>query len=84
MGLPKQQYRNRVLAALPKAEIDRFTPYLLTLLSLVEAEATLTEKGQNYLTLAKQEVQRISKIAHGTPDLELTSWSCQRGKWVQP
>jgi hypothetical protein len=63
----KQQYRNRVLAALPKAGIDPFTPYLLNLLRLIEAEATLTEKGQHYLSLAKEEVQRISEIAHDTP-----------------
>jgi CRP-like cAMP-binding protein len=29
MGLPKQQYKNRVLAALPKAEIDRLKPHLV-------------------------------------------------------
>lgn len=28
MGLPKQQYNNRVLAALPKAEIERLKPHL--------------------------------------------------------
>jgi CRP-like cAMP-binding protein len=28
MGLPKQQYKNRVLTALPKSEIDRLKPHL--------------------------------------------------------
>jgi hypothetical protein len=68
MAPPKLQYKNRVLAALPKAEIDRFAQNLLNLLYLVEAEATLTEKGRHYLTLAKEEIHRISEITHETPD----------------
>jgi signal transduction histidine kinase len=68
MAPPKLQYKNRVLAALPKAEIDRFAQNLLNLLYLLEGEATLTEKGRHYLSLAKEEVRRISEIAHETLD----------------
>ncbi len=31
---------------------------------LIEKERTLTEKGRQYLTLAREEVQRISQILH--------------------
>jgi two-component system, NtrC family, sensor kinase len=41
---------------------------LLNLLYLLQAEATLTEKGRTYLALAKEEVSRLSQIAHATLD----------------
>src|SRR5438445_12681330 len=40
MGLPQQQYRNRVLAALPEAEIERLRPHL-TPLSLEQHKSLL-------------------------------------------
>jgi two-component system NtrC family sensor kinase len=44
-------------------EINNPLDSLLNLLYLLEAEATLTEKGRHYLTLAQEEVRRISQIA---------------------
>lgn len=45
-------------------EINNPLDSLLNLLYLMECEATLTEKGRHYLTLAREEVDRISQIAH--------------------
>ena len=45
-------------------EINNPLDSLLNLLYLMEAEANLTEKGRHYLTLAKEEVHRISQITH--------------------
>jgi two-component system, NtrC family, sensor kinase len=45
-------------------EINNPLDSLLSLLYLVEGEATLTVKGRQYLTLAEEEVQRVSQIAH--------------------
>jgi signal transduction histidine kinase len=49
-------------------EINNPLDSLLNLLYLLEGEATLTAKGQRYLTLAKEEVRRVSQIAHETLD----------------
>jgi signal transduction histidine kinase len=57
-----------VLPASVAHEINNPLDSLLNLLYLVEGEATLTEKGQRYLTLAKEEVRRVSQIAHETLD----------------
>jgi signal transduction histidine kinase len=46
-------------------EINNPLDALLNILYLLEAEDTLTEKGCHYLALAKEEVHRISRIAHG-------------------
>jgi two-component system NtrC family sensor kinase len=45
-------------------EINNPLDSLLNLLYLAECEATLTEKGRHYFALAKEEVARISQIAH--------------------
>jgi len=52
------------LAASLAHEINNPLDSLVSLLYLMKAEATLTEKGSQYLTLAEEEVQRISQIAH--------------------
>ena len=45
-------------------EINNPLDSLLNLLYLTECEATLTQKGRHYLTLAKDEVARISQITY--------------------
>jgi signal transduction histidine kinase len=45
-------------------EINNPLNAVLNLLYLVEREATLSNKGRQYLMLAQQEVHRISEIAH--------------------
>jgi two-component system NtrC family sensor kinase len=45
-------------------EIKNPLDSLSNLLYLLEAEATLSEKGHTYLALAKEEVSRLSQIAH--------------------
>jgi len=57
-----------VLPASAAHEIKNPLDSLLNLLYLLEGEATLTEKGQHYLSLAKEEVRRVSQIAHETLD----------------
>jgi signal transduction histidine kinase len=52
------------LAASLAHEINNPLDSLLTLLYLMKAEATLTQKGSQYLMLAEEEVRRISQIAH--------------------
>jgi signal transduction histidine kinase len=52
------------LAASLAHEINNPLDSLRTLLYLMKAEATLTQKGHQYLMLAEEEVQRISQIAH--------------------
>jgi CheY-like chemotaxis protein/two-component sensor histidine kinase len=52
------------LAASLAHEINNPLDSLLSLLCLIKAEATFTEKGSQYLALAEEEVQRISQIAH--------------------
>lgn len=49
-------------------EINNPLDSLLNLLYLIEAEANPTEKGRHYLSLAKEEVRRVSQIAHQTLD----------------
>jgi two-component system, NtrC family, sensor kinase len=53
------------LAAALAHEINNPLDSLMNLLYLMESEANLTEKGRHYLTLAKEEVNRISQITHG-------------------
>jgi two-component system CheB/CheR fusion protein len=45
-------------------EINNPLDALLNLLHLAESEATLTEKGRQYLILAREEIHRISQITH--------------------
>lgn len=47
-------------------EINNPLDSLLNLLYLIEAEVNPTEKGRHYLSLAKEEVRRISQITHET------------------
>lgn len=49
-------------------EVNNPLDALLNLLYLLEAEDALTDKGRHYLSLAKEEVHRISQIAHGAMD----------------
>lgn len=49
-------------------EINNPLDALLNLLYLLEGEATLTEKGRQYLSLAEEEVRRVSQIAHEALD----------------
>jgi len=56
------------LAASLAHEINNPLDSLLTLLYLMKAEATLTQKGSQYLMLAEEEVRRISQIAHAALD----------------
>jgi len=49
-------------------EINNPLDSLLNLLYLIEAETNPTEKGRHYLSLAKEEVRRISQITHETLD----------------
>jgi CheY-like chemotaxis protein len=55
-------------AATMAHEINNPLDSLLNLLYLVDAEATLTEKGSHYLDVARDEVCRISQIAHAALD----------------
>jgi signal transduction histidine kinase len=52
------------LAASIAHEISNPLDALLNLLYLLESEATLTVKGHHYLMLAREEVDRVSQIAH--------------------
>jgi signal transduction histidine kinase len=45
-------------------EINNPLDALLSLLYLLESETTLSERGREHLTLATEEVRRISSIAH--------------------
>jgi len=54
------------LSASAVHEIKNPLDSLLTLLYLLEGEATLSEKGRRYLSLALEEVRRITQIAHET------------------
>src|SRR5439155_5254915 len=51
-------------------EINNPLDSLLNLLYLLEPEATLTSKGRHYLTLAQEEVRRVSLIARETLNQE--------------
>src|SRR5438874_10608911 len=53
----------KVTSAAAAHEIKNPLDSLLNLLYLLEPEATLTEKGHHYLSLAQEEVRRISQIA---------------------
>ena len=56
------------LAASLAHEINNPLDSVLNLLCLVKTEATLTDQGRHYLTLAEEEVQRVSQIAHAALD----------------
>jgi two-component system NtrC family sensor kinase len=56
------------LAASIAHEINNPLDSLLNLLYLIKAEANLTAKGHEYLTLAQEEIQRLSEIARETMD----------------
>lgn len=51
------------LAASLAHEINNPLDSVLNLLYLVKSETALTERGRHYLTLAEEELQRVSKIA---------------------
>jgi signal transduction histidine kinase len=64
---PEGQTRPRDVTSSPASaahEIKNPLDSLLNLLYLLEAEATLSEKGRSYLALAKGEVSRLTEIAH--------------------
>lgn len=52
------------LCACAAHEINNPLDSLLNLLHLLEGEGTLSEKARGYVTLAKEEVSRLSQIAH--------------------
>jgi signal transduction histidine kinase len=56
------------LAASLAHEINNPLESVLNLLYLVKMETALTESGRRYLTLAEEELQRVSKIAHAALD----------------
>jgi two-component system, NtrC family, sensor kinase len=58
----------KVLSPSAAHDINNPLDSLLNLLYLIEAEANPSEKGRHYLALAKEEVRRISQIAHETLD----------------
>jgi len=49
-------------------EINNPLDSLLNILYLIDGEAALTEKGSHYLAVAREEVNRISQIAHAALD----------------
>jgi two-component system NtrC family sensor kinase len=53
------------MAASLAHEINNPLDSLLNLLYLLESEANFTDKGHRYLALAREEIHRISQIAHG-------------------
>jgi len=55
-----------VMSASVAHEIKNPLTSLLNLLYLLEGEATLTKTGRQYLSLAREEVRRVSKIAQQT------------------
>lgn len=57
-----------VLAAQVAHEINNPLETLVNLLYLLETEATFSAKGRQYLLLAREEVFRLSKIAHQALD----------------
>jgi len=59
---------SKILSPSAAHDINNPLDSLLNLLYLVEAEANPSEKGRHYLALAKEEVRRISQIAHETLD----------------
>jgi signal transduction histidine kinase len=63
--LPPEESR---LAASLAHEINNPLDSVLSLLYLVESEATLTEKGRQYLRQAEEEIQRVAQIAHAALD----------------
>ena len=63
--LPTQEGR---LAASLAHEINNPLDSVLNLLYLVESEHSLTAKGQRYLRMAEEEVQRVAQIAHAALD----------------
>jgi len=56
------------LSASAAHDINNPLDALLNLLYLLETEPNLTEQGRHYLSLAQEEVRRISLIAHETLD----------------
>jgi two-component system, NtrC family, sensor kinase len=56
------------LAASLAHEINNPLDSVLNLLYLVKGETALTEKGRHYLTLAEEELQRVSQIANAALD----------------
>jgi signal transduction histidine kinase len=56
------------LAASLAHEINNPLDSVLNLLFLVKSETALTEKGRHYLTLAEEELQRVSNIAQAALD----------------
>jgi signal transduction histidine kinase len=65
----RQEHRTQHRCPHPPAhDINNPLDALLNLLYLLETEPNLTEQGRHYLSLAQEEVRRISLIAHETLD----------------
>lgn len=64
-ALPTEESR---LAASLAHEINNPLDSVLNLLYLVESEGALSDKGQQYLRMAEEEVQRVAQIAHAALD----------------
>jgi signal transduction histidine kinase len=63
-GIPPGTTEERALLASLVHEINNPLDSLLNLLYILESEAALTEEGRVHLALAREEVRRISQIAH--------------------
>jgi two-component system CheB/CheR fusion protein len=61
---PPPPEHERGVAAFLAHEINNPLEALLNLLYLIEGDATLTEKGRDYLAQAREEAGRISRISH--------------------
>jgi len=65
---PPAENENRIVSSLAH-EINNPLEALHQLHYLIEAEGTLEEKGRQYLALAREEVQRISRTLHAAMEL---------------
>jgi signal transduction histidine kinase len=68
---PENENGNGIVASLAH-EINNPLEALHHLHHLIEVKGTLTEKGRQYLALARQEVQRISQILHAAMEFRDT------------
>ena len=68
---PENENGNGIVASLAH-EINNPLEALHHLHYLIEVKGTLTEKGRQYLTLAREEVQRISQILHAAMEFRDT------------
>lgn len=61
---PPPSEHDRGIAASLAHEVNNPLQALLSLLNLIDQDATLTEKSRHYLSLACEEARRISQISH--------------------